>query len=111
MQELVDISKDSDTLVSEDQAFHIVLGYNSGYCHGLGYGQSAPSRRRDHVDVNYEQLFKDKSQLQDRCANLEEHVAQLNKKPDESNQQLAKALEEFAEFRRIVASLQAGGKV
>ncbi|CAL1402916.1 unnamed protein product [Linum trigynum] len=61
MQELVDSSKDSDKPVSEDQAFHIVLGYNSGYCHGLGYGQSAPSRRRDHVDANYEQLFRDKS--------------------------------------------------
>ncbi|CAI0427118.1 unnamed protein product, partial [Linum tenue] len=102
----------------EDQAFHIVLGYNSGYCHGLGYGQAAPSRRRDNVDANYEQLFRDKSQLQDRCANLEEHVTQLNEKQAESNQQLAattdkltRVEEELAEFRRIMANLQARGNI
>ncbi|CAN1180837.1 hypothetical protein LINPERHAP2_LOCUS34992, partial [Linum perenne] len=40
MIEKFDASKDTEHPMTEDEAFHAVLGYTSGYCVGLGYGPS-----------------------------------------------------------------------
>ncbi|CAI0559002.1 unnamed protein product [Linum tenue] len=118
MLELVETTRDSENPISPDEAFHKILGYSSGYCHGLGYGQAPPSRKRDRVEVDYAQLFEDKKQLQDRCANLEDLVSQLNEKQADSDQQLAITKEKLAstgeqleEFRSVIAILKGKGIV
>ncbi|CAN1243233.1 hypothetical protein LINPERPRIM_LOCUS5608 [Linum perenne] len=79
MIEKFDASKDTEHPMTEDEAFHAVLGYTSGYCVGLGYGPSPPSTKRDRANAECAKLkeiniklTEDNEKLQKRCDHLEE---------------------------------------
>ncbi|CAN1124883.1 hypothetical protein LINPERPRIM_LOCUS31348 [Linum perenne] len=81
MIEKFDASKDTEHPMTEDEAFHAVLGYTSGYCVGLGYGPKPPSMKRDCVNAECAKLreinikfTEDNEKLQKRCDHLEENL-------------------------------------
>ncbi|CAL1388844.1 unnamed protein product [Linum trigynum] len=99
MQFLVESTRDTKDPISEDEAFHMILGYKSGYCHGLGIGQSPP-KKRSRAALDYaqftqvlkenEQLLADKELLQERCTNLEGKVIELDEKQTVADLQISR---------------------
>ncbi|CAL1383442.1 unnamed protein product [Linum trigynum] len=99
MQQKVDETKDSDQPVTADEAFHEVLGSNSGCLIGVGYGPLPPPKRVDTRALNEcaqvreqnHKLTEENERLHERCGHLEENMTQVtqqNEKLTEENTRL-----------------------
>ncbi|CAL1402724.1 unnamed protein product [Linum trigynum] len=104
MLELVESTRDSESPISEDDTFHNILGYKSGYCNGLGHGQSSP-KKRTCQEQNFAELMREKNILQERCANLEEKVIEMNERQVLADQKQALTDEKLDTTQQQLARL------